>query len=153
MNLGAFSTTLSARQKRRDEIVEISARKDMARQSGSACRFHVGRLVTNHEAPARVDGKSFQKIDDHAGFRLPPLAGAPVTFDPSVRMKRAILESIDACTTGRQLARHPIVQNMYVCLLIESPGHARLVGYYEGEIAGIVDRLHGLDRAVDPDEL
>ncbi|SPP94170.1 protein of unknown function [Bradyrhizobium vignae] len=137
-------------KERNEEITEISALKEIAWQARCARGFDIGWLVAHDEALGSIYGKSVQKIENHARLWFSTITREAITFNCSVRVKGAVLERINVSPMFSQLARHPLVQKMYIFLLKESPGDSRLVGYDERKITRVVDCFNRFDRAVDP---
>ncbi len=79
-------------------------------------------------------------------------ACASVTFNLPGRMKGAVLKSINACATRQPIGWPSNRAGSARRFPHKDPGHARRVRYHKREIAGVVDRLDRLDRAIDPDE-
>ena len=125
-------------------------REEMAGDTDRIRCLHVGGLVADEKALARLDRPHPHQVEDHAGSGLPPIGNLAVVGDGRVRMVGAIAHIIDPRAFAGQLLSYPGVQIPDVPFGVITMRHAGLVRHHEDEIAPLVEQANGGGRAGHP---
>jgi hypothetical protein len=86
-----------------NEILEVAAAKQMARNAGGRSGGAVRFLVADEKTRGAIDRPALEKIQYHPGSGLPPVADAAVFWHRCLGVKRAIADVVETRSDPGQL--------------------------------------------------
>src|SRR5579883_1536181 len=125
--------------------VEKRARPGYAHEgaAGSLCRLGVSFIVA-HEAHTReIETEVFLRLQQHSRLGFPAVAALVPTM-------RAIVDSIDAAASRKNVAFHPRMNRFQRAARHRAAANARLVRRYEDAVTGAVQKTQSFQRAGRP---